>query len=266
MKRAFALLFPAVLTALFAACGEPALPSGYTPEFPELPAQWLEVLGRARWRLEWRNARGETERTVTDTGHAMKLVIPPEWPSPILAWPFWPGLESGLFRPAGAIYPLDAEGSRIRLSWQGGVDAAFFLALEEAAAVSGGKAVRQPRYFDWPRFRDVMAADAPARLRDDPWLTDWKNAAVKTISSSFRASYIKAAERAAVELAIPHDGPWVSCSPFRAAEHWKSGVVAELALGVETETMASPGGLLFLSKTTRLWVPGRIGSVPGPPH
>jgi hypothetical protein len=259
MKHLFVLFFTgaAALAALvFAACGSSALPFGYTLEFPEIPAHWRGTLGEPRWRVEWIRPDGTAGRAVFDAGTAGILEIPAEWPCPVLAWPFWPGVEAGLFQPAGALYPFDAAGGRIRLSWRGGADAAFYRALEEAAAASAGaKAVRHPRYFDWSRFRAFMAQDAPAILREDPWLADWKSAAAKTISSSFRASYVKAGERAQVELEIPCDGPWISSSPFRSAGYWNAGETVELALGAEPEVWICSGGILILSKTAKTWAP-----------
>jgi hypothetical protein len=259
MKHRFILLFMGaailvVLPLVFAACGDPALLSGYMPEFPEIPAHWRETLGEPRWRIEWITPEGATERVVFDSGAAGGLELFAEWPCPVLAWPFWPGVEPGRFRPAGAIYPFDIKYDRVRFSWRGGVDAAFYRALEEAAA-SDTKAVRQPRYFDWPRFRAFMDREAPAELRRDPWLTAWKTAAAKTISSSFRASYVKAEERILVRLEIPHDGPWVSESPFRSVEHWNAGDTVELALGAEPEIWACSGGILVLSQTAKVWSP-----------
>jgi hypothetical protein len=163
-----------------------------------------------------------------------------------------------MFRPAGALYPFDVDKNTLRLTWRGGVDAFFYRALEEAAAAasSSGTAhpLRQPGFFDWPRFRAVMASSAPPEIRADPWLAAWKSAAEKTIASSFRTSYIKAEERSVREVNIPHNGPWIAASPFRQAENWQAGESVELALGITPEVWVCPGGMLVLSRDAQLWV------------
>jgi hypothetical protein len=97
-----------------------------------------------------------------------------------------------------------------------------------------------------------MAADIEAALRDDPWLVNWKDAAAKSVSSSFRTSYIKAEERIPAAVEIPCEGPWISASPFAGPETWPAGIV-EIPLGAESEAWVSAGGILMLSKDARLW-------------
>jgi hypothetical protein len=193
-----------------------------------------------------------------DSHSDITIPVFPEWPSPVTAWPFWPdkGMEAGMFRPAGALYPFDVSGGVLRISWRGGVDAGFYRALEEAYA---GKENANPRrragFFDWPRFRAFFVSGAPEEPREDPWLIDWKETAEKTVNSGFRTSYLKARKRTVTEVLIPHNGPWFSASPFRAAENRTEGTTEPAALPEEIELWVCPGGMLFLSAGTRLWVP-----------
>ncbi|MDR1507351.1 MAG: hypothetical protein LBI67_09655 [Treponema sp.] len=264
--RLFAFfVFPAALltSAALTGCSNPALSSALVPEFPRPPESWLEVLGEPSWELEWYGRNGN-RLSANASGGVPVMDIFREWPSPVTARPFWPekGIGPGMFRPAGAIFPFDAGGGVLRLSWKGGVDAAFYQALEEAhPGVESANPVRRGRFFDWRRFRALLSAGAPAEVREDPWRVDWKAAAEKTAASGFRASYLKARDSSPAAVVIPHNGPWFSASPFREAENWAAGdtVLAPLPTGSElpgeSELWACPGGLLFLSADASLWTP-----------
>jgi hypothetical protein len=247
----FSLLIPA-------GCADPVLPSGYVPEFPRIPESWAEILGTPSWKLEWYNQNGNPEFAFVEGGTDITIPVFPEWPSPVTAWPFWPdkGIESGMFRPAGALYPFDVSGDVLRLSWRGGADVRFYRVVEEVRSrKENAHPLRKAWLFDWPRFRALFVSGLSAELREDPWIINWEAAAEKTVNSGFRTSYLKARERALTEVLIPHDGPWVSSSPFRKPENWSAGNAELLALSPETELWVCPGGMLFLSRNARLWVP-----------
>jgi hypothetical protein len=249
---------PLFVFLILAGCANPVLPSRYTLEFPRLPDSWAEVLGSPSWKVEWYGRDGNRECAVVDADFAVPSFS--EWPNPVTAWPFWPdrGIEAGIFRPAGAMYPFDVSDGVLRMSWRAGADAGFYQALEEARSrKESANPQRKAAFFDWPRFREFFASKAPAKLREDPWLVDWKEAAEKTVNSGFRTSYIKARKQAATEVLIPHDGPWFSTSPFRAAENWTGGSVEAVPLSKETELWVCSGGMLFLSTDAWLWIPWR---------
>ncbi|MDR2143358.1 MAG: hypothetical protein LBP29_03205, partial [Treponema sp.] len=212
MKQA--KLFCALFSLLaLAGCANPVLPSRYSLEFPRLPVSWTEVLGTPSWKVEWYNQDGRREFAVVDGHSDTTISVFCEWPSPVTAWPFWPdrGIEAGMFRPAGALYPFDVSGDVLRISWPAGADAGFYQALEEAwAGKENANPLRRAAFFDWQRFRDFFASGAPAELREDPWLVDWKEAARKTVKSGFWTSYVKARNQTVTEIPVPHDGPWLS--------------------------------------------------------
>lgn len=244
------------MAGFLAACVNPVLPSRYTLEFPELPPAWTAVLGPPSWKVEWKRPDGTTERAFYDGNGKISAGLSHEWPNPVYAWPYWPGLEPGKFRPAGAVYPFDVDGDRLVLSWRGGVDAVFYRELEEAAAAAvNARPLRRPRFFNWSRFRNVINKDIPPELCADLWLVNWKETAKTTISASFQARFVKAENRELVELQIPGDGPWLSPSPFREAENWRAGDTAAFPLGGAAETWVCPAGIMILSKTERLWAP-----------
>jgi hypothetical protein len=114
MKRnivvwAGAALSAACLLAGFLSC-RGALAGRCAVEVPEPPEVWRELLGEPRWLLEWVDGAGEkASRELADRFAAADIEVNEEWAAPVTAWPFWPerGLEPGLARPAGALFPLD---------------------------------------------------------------------------------------------------------------------------------------------------------------
>jgi hypothetical protein len=188
-------------------------------------------------------------------GTSARISVLIQWPNPVIAWPYWPERElfPGLFHPAGALYPFDARDGDIVLSWRGGVDTAFYRELAEARSLPGADPRRDPRYFNWSRFRSLVREEAPETLRADPWLADWKGIAEKTVLSGFRKSMVREESRTPTGILVPHDGPWAGPSPFTAPKDWTAGQEVFLPLSPRPEVFACPGGLLFLSTGTRLW-------------
>ena len=150
----------AILLVLLAACSHRPIPALYQPLLPELPEQWQEILGEAHWRLEWLSEDGVWQEWEVPPGaQSPRISLPAEWTTPVLAWPFWPewNLPAGIMRPAGALFPWDSTGEKLRSSWMGGVDAVFWkeLALAYGAQYRSDPTSpsRPPWFFDWPRFR-----------------------------------------------------------------------------------------------------------------
>jgi hypothetical protein len=227
----------------------------YVLELPDLPPAWLELLGNPRWRIEWINPGGARESRIT-AGPA-ELVLPQTWASPVSAWPFWPGrnISPGIFRPAGAIFPFDASGGVLSLSWQGGVDAVFYQELDAAYAAQAGPQTtvpRLPRNFDWPRFRALF--DDPVffnKLHADPWTVDWKAAAAKTVSSGFGKQRIVPDEREETAIPVP-PGPWIGTSPFAGPLIFGEGEIPVFPAGSRPGSWFSAAGTLRC--TTAAWI------------
>jgi hypothetical protein len=215
-----------LLLLLLCLCGCEPAPSEMpcVPLLPEFPPLWKELFGVPGWRLEWIGPGGRKEVREITGSERTEITLIPEWPSPVLAFPFVPGrgIRPGTLKPAGGIFPFDVSGSTLRLSWQGGVDASFYWELAaayadagaDAAASAGGK--RKPQYFDWPRFRELFTSGGlAADVVKDPWLAGWKSIAQKTVQSGFSKSRIKAEDR--TDLSVPvNPGPWAGTSPFAA--------------------------------------------------
>jgi hypothetical protein len=249
----FATLFTALL---FCGCGDSLADSHFVLDFPALPPAWTDLLGPPRWRVEWISPAGARESLETDfsgeTG-GVEISIPPSQASPILAWPFWmargrhPDIVAGSFRPAGAIFPFDAAGGRIALSWQGGVDAWFYHALIKAA--SAGAGLRVPQNFDWPRFRKLfLDSDVSAEVCADPWTADWPTIAAKVVESGFDKRRFKPATR--VKLPIPvSKGPWIGSSPFVPSITFEDIPLFFVRPGTESDTWYSTEGVLTCAGT-----------------
>ena len=230
-----------------------------TATLPELPAGWEDVLGDPHWRLEWFDADGR-KQAATLTGRGMEIQVPGTFANPVLATPFWPkkGIEPGVFRPAGAIFPFDVSGKKLDLSWQGGVDATLFVELAAAAnssiAPSASADLRLPWNFNWPRFRRLfLDANINAEVIADPWLADWTMIAEKTVRSGFDRRRLVPEARADIELPLD-SGPWLGTSPF-AAPLLFDGVptfAIRTAAG-QSDTWVCAEGILRAGAGTWIW-------------
>ncbi|MDR1353828.1 MAG: hypothetical protein LBK05_11160 [Treponema sp.] len=257
----------------FASCAEPVIAPAYRVSFPEPPAVWTDSLGPPSWELLWADGRGILRSACYPAGAEPRIELAQGLAAPLLARPFWPSvvsaggkagghLQSGLMKSAGAIFPFDADGDSVRLSWEGGVSAEFYLALAKArlagkAGTAGGAssaAKRRPELFNWPRFRALLGSGGVSEeLREDPWLADWEAVAAKTIESGWNSSRIRAAEREPFAVIIPADGPWFGASPFAPARSWKAGDRAELPAREIPELFLSPSGYLKYTKSDYVW-------------
>ncbi|GHT64028.1 hypothetical protein FACS1894110_02900 [Spirochaetia bacterium] len=249
------MILSAVL--LLGGCGNSLVDPRFVLDFPALPPAWTELFGPPRWRVEWISPAGTREFVETSApGERVEVNISPTEASPILAWPFWPakGINPGIFRPVGAIFPFDAAGGRISLSRQGGVDAFFYHALLKAAAAAEETVgVRVPQNFDWPRFRSVFEDPAvSAEVCTDPWTADLRGIAVKVVQSGFDKRRFKPI--ASVELEIPvSGGPWIGTSPFASPLSFEdTGPVFPVRPGTECDTWYSAEGVLRCAGKT--WV------------
>jgi hypothetical protein len=245
MKQAAFFSVPIILAFILFSCREPVIPASYRLVLPALPPAWEAILGPPHWRVEWFGPDG---RLCSGEGQAADLPeadLPAEWASPVLAYPFWPdrGLAPGRMRPAGAIAPFDAEGGRLRLTWEAGPEAWFYRALVSAATEAA--AGRRPEHFDWPRFRNLLrSGDIPSAVRDDPWLAGWDTIAEKTVQSGFDRRRIQARSREPLTVTVPWPGPWAGSSPFAEIRLWEAGETVTLEAAAEAETLVSPGGML----------------------
>ena len=234
----------AVLTAaaLAAACEGGLNGNEYALRAPELPAGWSEVLGEPSWVVDWVDHNGAVREAVCK--NLDRLAITPftgEY-TPISARPFWPdkGIRAGVFYGAGAIFPLDFDGSAIKLSWQGGIDAHFYKLL---AAEGNNK--RLPANFDWKRFRELFTSGKIEKeALANPWLADWQYAAKMTAESSFSTSRIKAQKRHYLTAAIPEAGRWIGTSPFTQPFDWEAGASVQIAMADDVEFFFCPQGTL----------------------
>jgi hypothetical protein len=148
-------------------------------------------------------------------------------------------------RPAGAVFPYDASGDALTLSWEAGPEAQFFLYL--AAQTSRGEAApakNRAWTFNWPRFRELLRGPSvPPEIQADPWLAPWRSIAERTIQSGFDSRRIKVPEgRKTLSITLPAEGPWFGASPFIPAYPWRAGETVQIEAGEEAETLVSPMG------------------------
>jgi len=215
--------FPAlVLNLLLVCCGD-LTPGAYTVVPPPAPEAWVSLLGEPHWRIEWMGKDGRRQITELLPGESAKVEIPVTWANPVTAWPYWPdcNLQAGIFKPAGALFPFDADGGRLCLTWKAGHDTVFYW---ELAYSGGGKnELKIPANFDWQRFRELFNDETlNEAVRKDPWLVNWRSVAEKTISASFDRRRLVPEDTES--LAVPVNcGTWYGTSPFNTPLNFKEG-------------------------------------------
>ena len=240
----------------FAACRDGPIRSSYRPALPELPEHWKEIPGQPCWRLEWIDGNGKW-REWEGKSEAPDLHLGQEWTSPVLAWPFWPAMDllPGYMRPAGALFPWDVSSGNLILSWEGGVEAFFWKELAHAEKSTAGAEGRLPWYFDWPRFRELLATgNIPENVRLDPWLPDWKSIAQRTVKSGFDRRRI--VSRTFTGIVIPGlDGRWAGSSPFAPPLDVPEGCQLYIKASDTPDVWVSREGILKCSTSGWVLVP-----------
>ena len=207
----FKLTIVLVVSALAGGCAD-RFPSRYVLELPEVSDSWVSLLGEPLWRAEWIDPQGQKMLKDIPPGSSAEIEIPTSWANPVTAWPYWEnhGLNPGLFKPAGAIFPFDASGETLCLSWKAGPDAVFYMEM----LFTDGQDTSLPANFDWPRFRELFSERTLSdEVCEDPWLVNWRSVAERTVSSGFDRRRL--VPEASVKKTIPvPSGVWYGTSPF----------------------------------------------------
>jgi hypothetical protein len=254
MKNFF---FAAALAAIFLlGCREIYRDSGYSLALPEVPPQWLSILGAPRWRIEWISPEGE-KMSLETAGGRPEIKLPQTWTNAVLAQPYWPerGIACGIFKPAGALFPYDVQGGSITLTWRGGVDAVLYWELNAANAAekdSQPAVPRLPQNFNWPRFRTLYSdSSVNEAVRADPWLADWRSIAGKIVSSGFDKRRLVPEAREEMNLPV-HAGVWLGTSPFAAALVFDDANNAAFPVRDAVDVWVSESGMLRCNR--RAWM------------
>jgi hypothetical protein len=251
--KTYSLAFIFCMGLLLNGCGEALTDSSFALELPVLPQAWEEILGSPRWRIEWVNGEGRKETMIVQGNGGWNISPPQTWVSAVSAFPFWPekGIGPGIFKPAGAIFPYDASGGSLILSWQGGVDAVLYWEL--LRAWGGEENTRLPMNFNWPRFRRLF--DDPslnAEVRADPWLADWAGISAKIVQSGFDKRRLVPEARSALEVQAG-PGPWIGTSPFAGPLVFEASPV--FSVRPTADTWVSREGVLRCNSETWIFVP-----------
>jgi hypothetical protein len=255
----FSAILPAAVFLFFHACGD-LTEARCVLVMPDLPPAWAALLGSPRWKIEYLNAGGVRE--IFESGGENSEIFPhPFTASAVSAWPFWPdrGIQPGLFRPAGALYPFDLSGSTLAPDWRGGVEAFFYwelaAAAQKAVPSSPAAVLRQPQNFDWPRFRQILSDPAIAEtVRADPWTADWRSIAERVIHSGFNRQRIVAAQTSLVPVPAG-EGPWFGVSPFTAPWRAGAGETPLFPVGTEPASYFSAAGILRVNREAWILLP-----------
>jgi len=244
----FRLTTVIIMSLQIVCCGD-FLPSMYILEFPRIPEPWVSLLGEPYWRLEWFDPDGKKHTADILPGKTAEIELPTTWTNPVAAWPYWSsyGLNPGLFKPAGAIFPLDVSGEHLRLSWKAGPDAVFY---RELALANRQNISKMPAYFDWHRFRELFKSEKlNEAVRKDPWLVDWRSVAEKTVNSSFDQRRL--VPQSAEFLNVPvSSGLWYGTSPFEEPLYFKNGETPVFPVRPGLNLWISAKGILRINGKT----------------
>jgi hypothetical protein len=224
----------------------------YELEFPAIPEAWRELLGEPRWQVEWISPQGAESLNGVN---AATLALIEAWTNPIIAYPFWPeqGLQPNMMKPAGALFPFDVKGKRIQLSWQGGVEALVYRELA-SASVHANKESRLPLYFNWPRFRELLADPSlKEEVRNDPWLVDWKTVCLKIAQSGFDRRYIVPRKTEPLLVPLNAETRWIKASPFAPPFTQASGESLRLEVSSAIDTYVCAEGILRCTQGAWIW-------------
>ena len=257
--KLFVFKLLALLLFLPLVCCRDLTPSAYVVILPDTPEIWVSLLGEPHWRLEWLDKSGSRRITDILPGKSMEIEIPVTWANPVTAWPYWPGynLPAGIFKPAGALFPFDADGRRLFLSWKTGLDTVFYW---ELALAAGQNVSKIPANFDWPRFRELFNEETlNEAVRKDPWLVDWRFVAEKTINANFDRRRL--VPETTVSINIPVGcGTWYGTSPFSAPLFFKEGEPTVFPVRPGLNVWISTSGILRCSGKT--WILSPLSTKP----
>jgi hypothetical protein len=247
---------------LLNACDADFAPS-YHVELPSIPPAWSSLLGSPHWQLAWIDPEGRRQTSLFDETQVPAIQILGEWTNPVIAYPFWPrrGIRPGVMAPAGGLFPFDAAGNRICLSWPGGIEATLYLEL----AAQNGKVPRQPQYFNWTRFRELLESPhIHETLRKDPWSADWKAIALKICQSGFDPRRLIPSPRKNMQVPVNHRGPWIGTSPFADPLYQETGKALQIPVGEQPDTYLSSAGILRCTKDAWIFLPWDSSAIMGP--
>ncbi|GHT48431.1 hypothetical protein FACS1894102_1440 [Spirochaetia bacterium] len=258
-----------VAAILFSACSEPIIYDTYSLVMPEMndavsietdtlsAAAWPVLLGKPHWHIEWIDSKGnpvQKEITESHDGKLNDIDILGDLPSAIIAYPYWPDkkIMRGSVRPAGAIFPHDASGNKIHLTWQGGIEANFYKELNYE-----NNEKRLAYKFDWMRFRNLFVEGAlHSEIIEDPWLADWHQIAEKTAASGFDKRRIVPSKLVLQSVVIPQHGPWLLASPFAKIQNWQKDAPVNIGVKDNSTTVDNyfcPTGVLHINNKVYTW-------------
>ena len=219
--------------ALAASCSLLAPETEVTVVLPAPPEHWGRAFSDLGFELVYRDEAGVEHTTDAPGAGTACIRCSRQGNSAILAYPRSVADVSGLLRPAGALFPLDAEdGSTLRLTWEAGPLALLMSLL--------GSLGRDPSLFNAGRLAEYMAR------QPDPWSLDIRAMAQKIAEGTFSAYDIDLLPCRDVTLDVD-TGEWFFESPFSAVmTSDQSGIVTVHALPFGMHGLFSVEGRMLL--------------------
>jgi hypothetical protein len=256
MKNLNFKLTTVFVLALQLACCRELCPSRYVLDLPTPPESWVSLLGEPCWLIEWIAPDGQNQRAEITYGSKLEIELPVTWTNPVIAWLYWQehNLTSGVFMPAGALFPFDAEKDVIHLRWEAGHDVVFY---RELALANEKNPSKIPANFDWTRFRELFYSKTLNEdVCEDPWLINWKSVAEKTISANFDRRRLVPEKTESRIIPVPR-GPWYGTSPFSKPLSFTNDEVVTFPVRPGFNLWISEDGILRVNGNTWVFVENR---------
>lgn len=194
------------------------------------------------WNVKYLSPDGNVKTMRLGFGGALQpetvaLEFAKNRPTPVLVYLAVDGYEDIL--PAGAIYPVNKNGSTIDASWLNGTSAQVLFDILTKADQPQKDAQHLCNYFNWQKLQEEFA-----KRVDEPHLVDSEDIAAKICTGKFSVTVLKEAK--AYEAAFQHGSlQWV-CAPYGDAKPVRAGETARFP--AEPTVYLSSNGAVLIQK------------------
>jgi hypothetical protein len=122
------------------------------------------------------------------------------------------------------------------------------------AATQASATARLPLYFNWPRFRELLADPSiKEEVRVDPWVVDWKTVCQKIAQSGFDKRRIVPRTTEALLVPLCGEARWIGSSPFAAPFSQAAGDSLCLPVSGAIDTYVCAAGILRCTQGAWIW-------------
>lgn len=198
------------------------------------------------WNVKYLSPDGNVKTMRLGFGGALQpetvaLEFAKNRPTPVLVYLAVDGHEDIL--PAGAIYPVNKNGSALSASWLNGASAQVLFDILTKADQPQKDAQHLCNYFNWQKLQEEFV-----KRVDEPHLVDSEDIAAKICTGKFSVTVLKEAK--AYEAAFQHGSlQWV-CAPCGDAKPVRAGETARFP-SEPTVYLSSNGAVLIQKESAK---------------